>query len=100
MSLAQFSDVTFGYPGTEILNGASLLIRPGERVALLGPNGTGKSTALRMLAGDLRPNTGDVRVLGRATVAYLRQSQELASRGKLIDALLEPFAALQALHDE
>ena len=66
MSLAQFSDVTFGYPGTEILTGASLLIRPGERLALLGPNGTGKSTALRLLAGDLQADGGDVRVLGRA----------------------------------
>src|SRR6185436_10722930 len=101
MSLAQFSDVTFGYPGTEILSGASLLIRPGERMALLGPNGTGKSTALRLLAGDLTADSGDVRVLGRTTsVAYLRQSQEFAGAGTLMDALLEPFAALQALHDE
>jgi ATP-binding cassette subfamily F protein 3 len=100
MSLAQFSDVTFGYPGTEILTGASLLIRPGDRVALLGPNGTGKSTALRLLAGDLEPDSGDVRVLGRASVAYLRQSQEFGAHGTLMDALLEPFAALQALHDE
>jgi ATP-binding cassette subfamily F protein 3 len=100
MSLAQFSDVTFGYPGTEILTGASLLIRPGERMALLGPNGTGKSTALRLLAGDLHADAGDVRVLGRATVAYLRQSQEFAGTGTLMDALLEPFAALQAVHDE
>ncbi|HET6150468.1 MAG TPA: ABC-F family ATP-binding cassette domain-containing protein [Polyangia bacterium] len=100
MSLAQFSDVTFGYPGTEILSGASLLIRPGERLALLGPNGTGKSTALRLLAGDLAADSGDVRVLGRASVAYLRQSQEFAGAGTLMDALLEPFAALQALHDE
>ncbi len=100
MSLAQFSDATFGYPGTEILSGASMLIRPGERMALLGPNGTGKSTALRLLAGDLTPDGGDVRVLGRASVAYLRQSQEFAGAGTLMDALLEPFAALQALHDE
>ena len=100
MSLAQFSDVTFGYPGTEILGGASLLIRPGDRIALLGPNGTGKSTALRLLAGDLQADAGDVRVLGRATVAYLRQSQEFAGAGTLMDALLEPFAALQTLHDE
>ena len=35
MSLAQFSDVHFGYPGTEILTGASLLIRPGDRMALV-----------------------------------------------------------------
>ncbi len=100
MSLAQFSDAHFGYPGTEILTGASLLIRPGDRLALLGPNGTGKSTALRLLAGDLRADAGDVRVLGRASVAYLRQSQEFSGHGTLMDALLEPFAALQKLHDE
>jgi ATP-binding cassette subfamily F protein 3 len=100
MSLAQFADVTFGYPGTEILTGASLLIRPGDRLALVGPNGTGKSTALRLLSGDLQADTGDVRVLGRASVAYLRQSQELAEGGTLLDALLEPFAHVQKMHDE
>jgi len=100
MSLAQFADVHFGYPGTEILTGASLLIRPGDRLALVGPNGTGKSTALRLLAGDLAADTGDVRVLGRASVSYLRQSQEFAGHGTLRDALLEPFADLQKLHDQ
>jgi ATP-binding cassette subfamily F protein 3 len=100
MSLAQFADVTFGYPGTEILTGASLLIRPGERLALVGPNGTGKSTALRLLAGDLEADAGDVRVLGRSSVAYLRQSQEFTGAGTLLDALLEPFADLQKVHDE
>src|ERR1700690_2201297 len=100
MSIAQFADASFAYPGNEILSGASLLIRPGDRLALVGPNGTGKSTALRLLAGDLAPDTGDVRVLGRQTVAYLRQSQEFPGAGKLLDALLEPFADLQRLHDQ
>jgi ATP-binding cassette subfamily F protein 3 len=100
MSLAQFADASFAYPGNEILVGASLLIRPGDRLALLGPNGTGKSTALRMLAGDLQPDSGDVRVLGRASVAYLRQSQELSGSGTVLDALLEPFADLQRMHDQ
>jgi ATP-binding cassette subfamily F protein 3 len=100
MSLAQFSDVRFSYPGNEILTGASLLIKPGDRIALVGPNGTGKSTALRLLAGDLKADSGDVRVLGRASVAYLRQSQEFAGNGTVIDALLEPFAELQRLYDQ
>jgi ATP-binding cassette subfamily F protein 3 len=100
MSLAQFADASFAYPGNEILAGASLLVRPGDRLALLGPNGAGKSTALRLLAGDLAPDAGDVRILGRASVAYLRQSQELSGAGTLLDALLEPFADLQRLHDE
>ena len=41
-----------------------------------------------------------MRVLGRASVAYLRQSQELSGAGTLLDALLEPFADLQRLHEQ
>jgi ATP-binding cassette subfamily F protein 3 len=100
MSLAQFADVSFGYPGVEILTGASLLIKPGDRLALVGPNGMGKSTALRLLCGDLEADAGDVRVLGRASVAYLRQSQEFVGAGTLLDALLEPFAHVQQMHEE
>jgi ATP-binding cassette subfamily F protein 3 len=100
MSLAQFADVHFGFPGKEILTGASLLIRPGDRLALLGPNGTGKSTVLKLLAGELAADSGDVRVLGRFTVAYLQQSQQQAGDGSVIDALLEPFSHLHAMHDE
>ena len=60
----------------------------------------GKSTVLRLLAGDIQADAGDVRVLGRASVAYLRQSQELSGAGTLLDALLEPFADLQRLHEQ
>jgi ATP-binding cassette, subfamily F, member 3 len=78
-----------------------LLVRPGERLALLGPNGTGKSTALKLLAGELEPDRGDVRVLGKATsVGYLRQAQGPGSEGSVLEALLEPFAELTAQHDE
>jgi ATP-binding cassette, subfamily F, member 3 len=100
MSIAQFADAGFAYPGNEILVGASLLIRPGDRLALVGPNGTGKSTALRLLAGDLQPDSGDVRILGRASVSYLRQSQELSGDGTLRGALMQPFADLERLAAE
>jgi len=100
MSLAQFADAHFGFPGKEILEGASLLIRPGDRLALLGPNGTGKSTVLKLLAGELAADSGDVRVLGRFTVGYLQQSQQQAGEGSVLDALLEPFAHLHEMHDE
>ncbi len=100
MSLAQFADVHFGFPGKEILTGASMLIRPGDRLALLGPNGTGKSTVLKLLAGELAADAGDVRVLGRFTVAYLQQSQQQVGDGSVMDALLEPFAHLHEMHDE
>ena len=46
------------------IDGLSFSIAPGERVAFIGPNGAGKSTTLKVLAGILRPDAGDVRVLG------------------------------------
>jgi len=100
MSLAQFADASFAFPGKDILTGASMLIRPGDRIALLGPNGTGKSTVLKLLAGELKSDAGDVRMLGRATVAYLQQSQQQSGDGSVLDALLEPFAHLRVMHDE
>jgi ABC-2 type transport system ATP-binding protein len=55
----------------------SFTIAPGERVAFIGPNGAGKSTTLKVLAGILRADAGDVRVLG---LDPARQRRELAFR--------------------
>jgi len=48
-----------------VLRGLDLVVRPGEAVVVAGPNGAGKTTLLRLLAGLMRPEAGDVRVLGR-----------------------------------
>jgi len=92
-------DAHFSFPGKEILTGASLLIRPGDRIALLGPNGTGKSTVLKLLAGELVADAGDVRMLGRATWPIAAVAAASGERS-VLDALLEPFATLRAMHDE
>ncbi len=48
----------------EILGGLDLTVGPGDRVALLGPNGSGKTTMLRCVAGTLEPTGGSVRICG------------------------------------
>jgi iron complex transport system ATP-binding protein len=58
-------DVTAGYRGVPVVQGASLSVRPGEVTALVGPNGSGKSTLLRTLARLHRPDAGQV-VLGES----------------------------------
>jgi ATP-binding cassette, subfamily F, member 3 len=59
-----------------LLEDLDLIVERGERVALLGPNGTGKSTIMRLATGELRPNGGLVRLGNNVSPAY--QDQQLA----------------------
>jgi len=56
----RFDGVTFSYGAVAVLHGLSFAITPGERVALLGKNGAGKSTVVRLIAGLERPGEGTV----------------------------------------
>jgi len=67
-------EVWFGYGRREVLRGVSLDIQGGAVLAIIGRNGGGKTTLLKLLIGLLRPQRGDVRVLGR-NVAGLDPSQ-------------------------
>jgi ABC-type Mn2+/Zn2+ transport system ATPase subunit len=59
-ALVSFHDVTLGYGGTPILEGLTLDVRHGDCLALLGPNGCGKSTILKAMAGIVPPIRGTV----------------------------------------
>jgi ABC-type Mn2+/Zn2+ transport system ATPase subunit len=65
-----------GYDGRPAISGLSFSLGPGERMALLGPNGGGKTTLLRALLGELAPLAGELRVMARcATVPQTERSQ-------------------------
>lgn len=60
-----FQDIGFAYPGhPPALEGISLRVNAGERLAIIGPNGGGKSTLLKLLLGELTPKSGVIRVFG------------------------------------
>lgn len=61
-----FDQVSYSIAGRRILDRLSFTVQPGETLVLLGASGSGKSTALRLVNGLLRPETGEVRVEGRA----------------------------------
>ena len=65
-----FEDVSFAYGSTPVLRDLRLRVEPGELTALLGPNGTGKTTCVRLAAGSLHPQRGVVSLFGRELRAY------------------------------
>lgn len=67
---AQAASVALG--GLRVLNELSCAFDPGELVAVIGANGAGKSTALRMLSGLVKPDEGHVRLEGQALASYDR----------------------------
>lgn len=64
MTLAA-DDLSFGYPGHSVGSGVSIAVSPGEALALLGPNGGGKTTLLKTMLGLLRPQGGAVTLDGQ-----------------------------------
>ena len=71
-------NLSVGYPGHEpLLEDLNLYIRAGQRIALTGENGTGKTTLLRTLAGTLEPLSGSVRLGHTIKLGYMTQEQEL-----------------------
>ncbi len=69
-------DLTVGYPGKVVFSGANVEIRRGERVAFVGRNGEGKTTLMRVIAGELEPISGDSKVGLHVDLGYFAQNQE------------------------
>jgi len=69
-ALVLVSDLEKSFNGEKILGGISLEVEKGEIVGLVGPNGTGKSTLVKILAGVERPDSGEVSVRGNLSVVY------------------------------
>ncbi len=96
-------DIHFAHGPNVVLDGVSLTVASGHRVGVVGPNGVGKSTLLRILVGELTPESGSVdRVPGDATVGHLTQELDVRPGETIADVIArrtgvgEAEAALEA----
>src|SRR5262245_4083493 len=92
--MLEVRDVLKSYDGRAVVNRVTFEVTPGEIFALLGPNGAGKTTLIRMITDILRPDSGSIRLEGRAIpdrarneIAYLPEERGLYRRTKTIETL-------------
>ena len=85
-------NLSVGYGDNVLLHDIDLVLRKGEKVGLLGPNGTGKTTLLKTVLGELPPLKGTVQIGNRVKVGYFSQSYErLAPKQTLLDNFLVEY---------
>ncbi len=95
--LAGFQNLTFEFGARTIVSDATWHIQPGERIGLIGYNGTGKSTLLKVLTGEYSPSAGAVERSRGTTIGYLHQ--DLLSFDTHDSILGVALSAFQEIHD-
>ena len=94
MSLIQLQRVDFSIGGPLLLEGVDLSIEARERVCIVGRNGEGKSTLMKLIAGELKPDDGDIRVQGGVVIARMAQEVPQDTAGSVFDVVAEGLGDL------
>ncbi len=100
MILLQVEGIQKHFGPEPVLDGVTFDLRPGDRVGLVGPNGTGKTTLLKILAGKEEADGGSVVKHPSVHLGYLEQQPEWAAGRTLIDEANSALADLMAMQEE
>ena len=99
----QMRAVRKSYGDKVVLDNVTLAFLPGAKIGVVGPNGTGKSSLLRMMAGKEQPSNGDARLMPGFTVGLLDQEPELDETktvlGNVEDGVAETKALLERFNE-
>lgn len=87
------------YPTGEVLKDVNWEVKPGDRIGLVGVNGAGKSTQLRIIAGEEEPTSGEVIRPASLTIAYLTQEFEVDPQRTVREEFWRAFKEANDVHD-
>ena len=79
------------YPTGEVLRNVTWEVKPGDRIGLVGVNGAGKSTQMRLIAGEEEPSSGQVVRQGEPRIAYLQQEFDVDPDRSVRQELFQAF---------
>ncbi|MEM0514458.1 ABC transporter ATP-binding protein [Pseudoalteromonas sp. YIC-827] len=100
MDLIRITNGQLAYGTHPLLDGANAVIEQGERVCVVGRNGAGKSTFLKVLSGDVLLDDGDINQVGELKIARLEQDPPRDSDGTVFDYVADGLPALARLLKE
>ncbi len=95
------NNLTFEIGARALYDEANWHIKPGEKIGLIGANGTGKTTLLKIIVGDYSPTSGTISMAKDITIGYLNQDLLSYSSDKnILHVAMEAFERQNQLHDE
>jgi ATP-binding cassette subfamily F protein 3 len=93
-------NLTVEYTGKTLFSGISFAINPTDKIALMGKNGAGKSTIMKIIAGEMKPTRGGVRAPKEAVIAYLPQHLLTEDTSTVFDEAAKAFKQVFEMRDE
>ena len=87
-AMLQIRDIHYAIGGRRLLTGVSWAVQPGGRTALIGPNGTGKTTLFKIVIGELAPDRGEIVKPRDYRIGYLPQEEVAAGKGSVLATVL------------
>ena len=100
MSLLTIQNLSLSFVGRTIFHQVGFQVAAGDRVGLIGPNGSGKTSMLRILAGRLAPDGGEVTSPKNVQLGYLPQDVQESLSGPLLPVVLDAVPGRRALREE
>ncbi len=92
------NNLSVEFSARPLFDNINYVINPRDRIALVGKNGAGKSTMLKIIAGLQRPTSGSVAVPDGVTIGYLPQQMEISDSLSVADEARKAFAHIDAMH--
>ncbi len=95
--MISINNLSVEFSAKSLFDNISYVINPRDKIALVGKNGAGKSTMLKIIAGLQRPTSGSVAVPADVTIGYLPQQMEVADTTTVVDEVRKAFSHLQEM---
>jgi ATP-binding cassette subfamily F protein 3 len=98
--MIDLSNISLQFTGAYLFQNVNLKINSGDKICLVGSNGTGKSSLLKMLVGELEPEGGSIQKQKNITIGYLPQDHVIHHGKTLIDEVFTALSNIKYLHQK